>query len=116
MYLLFQITQVNSVVNGSFTSEFYRESDAFTQPKKQLLKRIVLEVKAIAPWLILSKSYKPTFLVYFLMSLDGPFGMHVLPFCSNILGVIAKKYLWHRALYFLRRMKWGKSKILTITL
>ena len=25
------------------------------------------------------------------MSLDGPFGMHVLPFCSDILGVIAKK-------------------------
>ena len=25
------------------------------------------------------------------MSLDGPFGMHVLPFCSDILGVIAQK-------------------------
>ena len=37
---------------ASKTSEFYRKSNAFTLPKKQLLKRVVLEVKAIALWLI----------------------------------------------------------------
>ena len=37
---------------ASKTSEFYRKSNAFTLPKEQLLKRVVLEVKAIALWLI----------------------------------------------------------------
>ena len=37
---------------ASKTSEFCRKSNAFTLPKKQLLKRVVLEVKAIALWLI----------------------------------------------------------------
>ena len=34
------------------------------------------------------------------MSLDGPFGMHVLPFCSDILGVIAKIFFSVELLLF----------------